>query len=600
MSIFRRARPFLLAAAVAGLLGDLGCVAQILGLDDLHAGAQNAAATSAETSPEGGTGTACTSNAQCIASATGNLAFCVTPNGASHGNCVNLDRNLCYPYVYPPPPSTDMSGAVALIAAFIPLYGGAAPLTQPPALAYELALDELNLAGGIPPSAPGDPLRQVAMIFCASDDVAVMGADGGTSTYVDEAMRHVAEDLQVPAVIAGFDDNTLARWIDTYGAKGTAWATDGGAPQIFTLNPGVSTNALKYADTGQLLWNLLGTPEDVALAYRPLLLRTETYVRNRRPSAAQNDPVKVALLVTDTDVETLVADTLLNGAYDFTTLSYDPTKALEFNDASTEANADAGDFLLVSNISNETPDYSGIENSLMAFRPDVIIALTLDEVAQIVTDYEGTITDQGALPIWLLSYRNADVPGLLDYLGEIGDAGVGQTFGDKQERFFGVQYAGTLNTQQYDAWLERMTAAYSNSGIAESQYSAVENFYDAVYWLAYGLAAAGPGAPTSGGSIGDGVRALLTGPEITPGTVDEVQGAFNAIYYDTNTTYVGALGPPDISEKFGTWNSVGGVYCYNQNFDGSVAPQYDVFRYDSATGELDDENSFCFISNPSF
>jgi hypothetical protein len=50
---------------------------------------------------------------------------------------------------------------------------------------------------------------------------------------------------------------------------------------------------------------------------------------------------------------------------------------------------------------------------------------------------------------------------------------------------------------------------------------------------------------------------------------------------------VGALGPPDISEKFGTWNSVGGVYCYVSDSDGSIAPKYDVLRYNGSTGELD-------------
>jgi hypothetical protein len=544
MAIVRRAPSLLMPAAVAGLLGDLACN-QLLGLDDWHARAGDAGATPGE----GGGGRACTSNAHCIDPKSGNAAFCVT------GNCVNLDLEHCLPQVLPT--SIDVGNDdVALIAAFIPLKGSS-PLAAPNALAFNLALEELAKADGI----PGEKRRQVAMILCGSED-----------DLVEEAKRHVAEDLRVPFVIAGFDELGLTDWLENY-------AVD---RQIFTLNPGVSTDALKLKNTERLLWNLLGTPEGVALAYRPLLVRTENYVRNKRPSALRDAPVKVALLSTDTATEQSVAEVLQNGPIDHTTGEKDLGKALEFNGRSTAENGKNGDFLFIQVDAiekGETPNYSGIQAQLSAFRPDVVIALTRDEIVKIVEDYEGPNPgiDPATRPTWLLSYRNAHPQGLLAYLWT--------DFKQKRERFLGVQYAGASKPEQREAWLARMKAKYPD--VPESSYSAVENFYDAVYWLAYGLAAAGPGAPTTGRSIREGVRTLLAGPSIYAGPVDTITAAFWRISLEPETTYVGALGPPDISEKFGTWNSVGGVYCYVQNDDGLIAPRYDVLRYNGSKGELD-------------
>jgi len=561
MAIVRRASPLVVAAAVACFPGNLACT-QVLGLDDLHARASAGA-----TLGEGG---ACTSNAQCIDNS-GNPAFCVS------GNCVSLDTQLCLPQVWPK--SIDIAkDDVELIAAFIPLNAGSA-LAEPYALAYQLALEELAKAGGIP-GALREPRRQVAMIFCASEE---------EDNRVDDAKRHVAEDLRVPAVIAGFDDLGLEAWLDDHAVKNN----------IFTLNPSAATDALKIKNTQRLLWNLLGTAEDVAVAYRPLLVHTEKYVRNRHHSAA-DAPVNVALLSTDTATELSVAEVLRNGPIDHATVTgkKDPEKALVFNQLSTAENGKNGNFLYIPVNALEKvngpekgtpPDYGDIKKQLTAFRPDVVIAMTRDEIVKIVEDYEGAISDPAALPIWLLSYRNAHPEGLLDYLRT--------DFDQKRERFLGVQYAGASQPEQRDAWLGRMKDAYQ--GVDEASYSAVENFYDAVYWLAYGLAGAGAGAPTAGKSIGEGVRTLLAGTPIYAGPPDTVTTAFHLISDNANTAYVGALGPPDISEKFGTWNSVGGVYCYVQDDKGSIAPRYDVLRYNGSTGELDGMFD-CFVTPGAF
>ena len=184
--------------------------------------------------------------------------------------------------------------------------------------------------------------------------------------------------------------------------------------------------------------------------------------------------------------------------------------------------------------------------------------------------------------MWLLAPRNAR-----SVTGYLADGGA---FDEKKRRFLGIQYAGATDVAQRDVWLEGMRVAYP--GVEEARYASSENFYDAVYWLTYGLAAAGPGAPTSGASIREGIRRLVSGPVVHPGNIESISYAFRTIGFG-DVTFVGALGPPDIHTGFGTWNSVGSAYCY-VNESGTIVPKYDGYRYDEDAGKLDDVNPCLF------
>ena len=65
------------------------------------------------------------------------------------------------------------------------------------------------------------------------------------------------------------------------------------------------------------------------------------------------------------------------------------------------------------------------------------------------------------------------------------------------------------------------------------------------------------------------------------GDIETVQHAFDQIdnYPPNGNVYVGALGPPDINEPTGTWNSVGSTYCFPPYALGLPAPTYEIRRY---------------------
>jgi hypothetical protein len=548
--------------------------APLLGLDDLHdrksptdAGPDaEAAADSGDARPE------CHSNAECIDRDPDHYSsLCVA------GHCVAVNQQLCLNDALPTK-EILRSDNLFLMAAFVPLKGLYA--ASPDVRSYTLALEEIESAGGLI-GERGAPPRRVGMLLCASDN-----------DVPEESLRHVVEDLKIPSIMAAFGQANLTRFVQNHTVpKG-----------VFTLNPGAGADALKYYDTHQLLWNLLGRPESVALTFRPLLLRTERYLEAYLHKVTPGQ-LRVALLSTsDVRIQSAMTPTLLNGPLlDDDKGKSDPTRALRFNDRSAAENEAAGRFKLVQ-VPPPNNEYNTLAETLADFDPDVVVAVTRDEVADLVPAFEKKLQERAGdagvprLPMWLLSTQNARQ--VLPYLesDEVEEAVA------KSTRFVGVQYAGAVDQGQRNAWLTRMRLRWGTAD--EATYAAADNYYDAVYWQAYGLYAAGPNAPINGASLATGVRNLLTGQnKVFPGLPDAVGTALQTISRSTGSvTFVGALGPPDF-DKTGTWNSVGAIYCYRTDRRGEAKPvvniQYDSLRY-APNGELvpvkdeDQDKEFCF------
>jgi hypothetical protein len=547
----------------AGLVLLASACGPILGLDSLYvkparindAGQQESAAP-------------ILTNAQCMDQAQGLPAISVG------GQCVRLEdiddsgQVVCLKDVRP---RADVlrNDNVLLIPVFIPLHGPA-PLSQAEVLNYDLAISELNDVGGL----PTDPRRDVAIMFCSSEPE--------TAT---RAVKHIAHDLHVPAIIAAFDAKSMTKFLQ-----------DDLVPEnVFTLNPSVTDNSVKYlSNLKELAWHLLGTPGDVARAYRPLVERADDFLRNKATTKLTG-PLKVALLTADTSTELQMREVLLNG--EAVGGKKDPSTALSFNGKNPTDNVANFRDITVNALEHEgesgyrPPDYNGIRSQLESFEPHVIIALTRQEVLQIVRDYETKLkAADKPYPFWFLGPRN-DV----DILPYFDEDTVGGTFEEKQQRFLGLQYAGAAREDraERDGWYSRMKQKYPT--IDASLWDNTENYYDAVYWIAYGLVAAGRSAPAIGPRISQGVRNLLKGPQIFAGPSDLVSQAFVQLGFG-GATFVGALGPPTFDEQFGAWRSVGAVYCYGgSKSEPSIG--YDKLRYVPGTSATLKGTLDCTVTN---
>lgn len=547
--------------------GGITACEQILGLGDLHdrvaADLPDAANDAPSNTDAGDAGAECQHNAECIQKAQGAPAMCVT------GKCVNVKEDLCVQTVLPDN-ATLAKDNVIVVASFL-LVGTTTPTTSGPGLAYTLAMKEIQAAGGI----QSQPPHELAMLICKANP-----------DKVQDALNHVINDLKVPAILPNFGSGDLVRFIPPQVA----------AAGTFTMNPSVTTDALKFAQTKRLVWSLLGTGEDVARAYRPVVTR----VQAEELGGAE---IKVAVITTNGSLDEAMANVLQKGQRipvgQPDAGAFDRSTALDVNGlAPTDPLAK---FLRVDIDSPEvgpvdSTKLTKAKNDVIAFQPDVIIALTTSELNGVFEEIDTTLAGAGdasssTKPIWILGPNNGRTSqnGKLTALGTYLNGGTEPDVvlaRSRRKRFLGVQYAGAVDIVERDGWRGRMNMAFGADTAAGAL--ATENFYDAVYWLAFGFAAAGADAPVEGQSFQIGVRNLITdGPKIYAGPRKTVQDSFSAIAFAHKTSFVGALGPPDIDESTGTWNSVGAVYCYPQPGEESQGfPRYDVRRYQRSDGGL--------------
>jgi hypothetical protein len=423
------------------------------------------------------------------------------------------------------------------------------------------------------------------MLFCAND--AALGRD---------AVTHVVNDLKLPVIAAGFGSEDLTIFVRDITRKAG----------VFVMNPNPAPEALKLDQEGRaLFWSLLGTSDDVALAYRPLVDKISAYVKNQRSKS----DVTIAVVHTKTADEISAADVLRLGPYKDDQSTRNLALALDVN-GHPPSDADKAHFQdFPFDGSEQKPAVeipAAIVDNLAAFKPDIIIALTAQEIGELVAAVDAKMAQAGTpVPMWLLGPRNGRRTDLLKYLANE-DGTLSETSEQRLKRFVGVQFAGTLEKAEHDAWLGRMDHEYKPPGTTLNvDYSAAENFYDAVYWIAYGLYAGKLLNPTASDSeaISAGVRHLLSGPEIRPAAIDQAFDQLGRKGSSLAATYVGALGHPDIDERFGTWRSVGATYCYPpavSNDAGAIAPRYDVQRYVPDGGTLvdvldsDGQKKICF------
>lgn len=530
--------------------------------------------------PEGGAegGQPCVGNAQCIDDNFGEPFICEKTTK----RCVSVKLNEACAFVLPE--AELRNDNAVLFGAFMPLKDQSAPLGQPIALAYKLALEEIQKAGGLP--GGGGPRKPLVAVICDSTPKPE-GSSAETPNYVELGVKHLTGTLHVPAVISLFSQTGMTTFFqDSLLPSGT-----------FTLNPQDTTEALKLLDAKRLLWHLLGTPEDVALAYKPLLARMEPKVK-----AAHGNPtsIKVALVTSASPTEESIAAVVR-----------DAVKGIEFNGKNADANGALFKSITIPSLeADPTAQFGSVVSELASFGPNVVVLLTsANEAARITGGYDdatktyrpgldAALTVDGGpglpLPYYLLGPRNARASDVLAYLGT---AFHGESSDAKARRFIGLQYAGAADKNdpqsQYQQFLKRF--AEKNPTVDPATYAGVDNYYDAVYWLAYGLYAAGPGAPVQGSSFGEGVRKLVTGPDVFPGTVAQISSAFTTITTSSEATFRGALGVPNFDTASGAQRSVGSVYCYEKNSAAKYVPKYDVLRYAGPTAPLEPVGDPCYI-----
>ncbi len=503
----------------------------------------------------------CETNADCVLKYRGQAARCLPDD-----TCVQLQTTDC-PVAYAgegkdgsarfaDPNAIFVGSMVALDPDF--------PTTSTNAYALELAIDEINSKAGGLPDPDGGPRRPLVLLVCQSDTAE-------DADVVKRGIAHLAEDVQVQAVVAQLRPDDLYH----------AFTWEIGWDLVYFNAVAISSSLALQKNNGGLIWTLLGQPKDYAAAYALLLNDVERYVRTER-SLAPSDAIKVAFVYTDdafdADLAQSVSPSLkFNGPFSAESQSVDPS------------NPD-GKYLKVS-LSGPNPIPAAVEQ-IAAFAPDVVISAAADAmITSDGTNPDGVIQRLEAAmpaprPYYILSPYNAATRALK----AVEDVITGEVTSTEQStsdptapgRFLGVSAAAAADPTLQNGFAERFNTRYQLSAEIPGQ---VDNYYDAVYYLAYATYAASLADDMTGPGISAGMKRLiaLDGKPFADGP-EAINQVFTALADspDDPIALSSTLGAPNFNPDTGVRPATPGIFCFKWDAGFETARHFlDVLRYDA-------------------
>ena len=363
--------------------------------------------------------------------------------------------------------------------------------------------------------------RDVVAVVCSSNE--------GDSASILEAGRHLAYDLDVPAILTALPASDAQRLFETFRAER--------GKNVFMLMPNYTDETLINLEDDSLIWHMLSNANSLGASYQPLLGLTETHLRNGGKLTAATS-LRVAL-ISATD-ERFLKD--LGSAI---------KGRIQFNGNLTAAENSPGSFLEFGTTSYTTDtahtyDHAPMVNSLLGFAPHVVIAATgeemLDKIIPLIEQKWAAAAGTQPKPFYLLSpfHYNSSYLARLDEYPTV------------RSRMASVNWPGAVDATLYDAYLDRYTLTF---GVRNEGY---ENYYDAAYYLVYAMAG---GRSASATAIAAGFKRLLAGTEYRVGQTDMV-GLLNRLASPTgDVRLVGTMGNANWSVITGGRTDAGSVWC---------------------------------------
>jgi hypothetical protein len=427
--------------------------------------------------------------------------------------------------------------------------------------AYDLAFTEFSqVQVGFP--GPGTQLRPPVMVVCNSTP--------GDTAVIEAGIDHLVKELKVPGLISTLNSDDLRN----------AFAhVEGPAAEVLFMSPIEIDSSLATVPDSNLMWHLLPGGEYVALPYRPLLTRTIEYVHNEE-GVPVGDPIKVAL-VTASD-QRFLADLADKIRLD-----------IEFNDTDFFENLDAGNAINLTVdswlLDPEAP-LTDQSQAILDFAPHIVIALTAPElftriIPTVENNWTTVVTTGQAKPFYLISPYNYNNGSFLRQ--------VLTDFPTLRNRMAGVNWAST--TEEYEHILRTFELAWDSELPERAGTRGYENYYDAAYYLMYGVAAGGSTLGRFNGfDIRDGLRRVSGGSQDFEVGRRDLPAALGALASPSAfITLNGTLGAPNFDSATDARTDPGSVWCVSDNAGTQLV---DVLRYDSTTGELVGD----FPCNPNF
>jgi hypothetical protein len=514
--------------------GEMGGNAPEGGAGSTATGGEAGAGGSGAHGGAGGAGE-CATNVDCVAVLGVDPTVDPVRCRPSDQTCVALRSNECF-LAYGDATDED----AIFLGAFASFENRLKPEENTTVYPLRLAIDELNGTENKP--WPGLKERALVVTIC----------DNSTPRAIDDAMKHLAEEVEVAGVLATLKPADLMRAFSAYDS-------------IFYLSPVGRTEAVTTLDNEHdrattSIWNLLGLPADYADAYVELMRLVEQYLR-LRPGGDPDADLKLALVVDEGDAQTSDLGAVLESV-------------LRFNGQSTEEN---GELFKVFRFT--TPAVQSVVDALRAFGPDIVVSAA----GPVFNDENGILVKlEAATPapsyFYVVSpYDASDARAVGQRI--LGFLGTGGTT-DLNERVIAVSIAEPENSDVQTSYATSLGIKFPRSA-HPAAIADTGNYYDAQYYLAYAAYASGLDEPLTGPTMA-AAFARLAVPDGKPYAVgpDHVQSILDLLDEPTEKLSIeSTLGPPDFEE--GHRRVDAGLSCLRVSGQ-QVFEERDVLVYDRA------------------
>ncbi len=476
--------------------------------------------------------TGCTSNAECIADNFDRPFIC------REGKCIDLYSDEC-PVVLQPEnlkvPEPIIIGAYSAI-------DRSNKFGSPITLTYDLALSEFTKEVGGLPGGPNNTRRKFVAVVCEASDI---------NTFpIEKSMDHLVDTVQVDAVLASLFTDSLREAFDAHGRTNN----------IFFMNPLTADSSLTNEDHDGLLWFMLGAYADLAPAYVALTQRAEAFQRN---AGELTEPTRIALVQGSLAPARDIGQVLLS----------DPDNSLVFNGESALDNGDNFLFVeLTSDFEDDQAEANAVIEALSDFKPHVVVVTAGSEFTRKVLpvlelNWDDDPETGQVPPFYVLGPLLAFEPSLAN----AANASV-------RRRLAGINFAAAEDRTLFNMLKANYEAAYPGNVFQET-----ENFYDAVYFLLYAIAASGNPASLTGDAIAEGMLRIVSKSgqtnSVGPSGISDILATLAVANSRINLT--GAMGPSDFNIGTGSRIADGSVWCVNSGF------RYDTLRLNEETRELE-------------
>jgi hypothetical protein len=489
----------------------------------------------------------CKTNKECIEANNGDPAICRA------SSCISLKHEECK-LVYEEA-SLKTSDDVILIGAFAPLTTDQ-PEKDTVLQSYHLALDEImSYTKGAVGYGQNSSDRPFVIVACQSDD----------AQQVSESFDFLAKTLKVPVIVTNQTSEVLEDQVSRLIREN--------AKPMFISPRSSDPNLTAMNDEG-LLWHMLGSPVELAPAYKKLI--------EFQASRVTGGAVRILTVVNDVRAMEQIADTV--------------EKTLKVNGQSVTDASALGTYLRVSIESKDlhpiNPDTSKIVPAINAMKPNVIVFLTGPEVILPgIIETEGSWQAYGleAAPLYVLSHHLFNVEELSGNLFP---------YNGSESRIYGVNFAGAKDPTLYNRYLSSLKAKFYDAYMP-----GFENFYDAAHFAMLSVIGEARNLPTieiTGRSVVSGFKRLIdkngTKFDLTPEILPNL--ATNILEADSEATVylTGTLGEPDFDLKTGVRRGMSAIWCVDRNGIAMTFASGNVqFNYDA--NEFDKDISSCHVGS---